>query len=62
MACTFTVFRDAPSWSNFFLALIGLLLFPLLFRWRAWAFERSRWAESDHSASSQSQADDDDDD
>ena len=62
VACTFTVFRDAPSWSNFFLALIGLLLFPLLFRWRAWAFERSRWAESDHSASSQSQADDDDDD
>ncbi|MCP5196926.1 MAG: DUF4178 domain-containing protein [Gammaproteobacteria bacterium] len=45
---TFTLFRDVPSWSNFFLALCGLLILPLLFRWRARAFERTRWAESDH--------------
>jgi len=60
VACTFTVFRDTPSWSNFFLALLGLLLFPLLFYWRAWAFERSRWAESDHGTSSQGAGDNDD--
>ncbi len=61
VACTLTVFRDAPSWSNFFLALLGLLLFPILFRWRAWAFERSRWAESDHSSSGHDEREDDDD-
>jgi len=59
VVCTFTVFRDVPSWSNFFLALLGLLLFPMLVRWRAWAFERSRWAESDHHSSSQGESNDD---
>ncbi len=59
VVCTFMVFRDVPSWSNFFLALLGLLLFPMLVRWRAWAFERSRWAESDHHSSSQGESNDD---
>jgi predicted RNA-binding Zn-ribbon protein involved in translation (DUF1610 family) len=57
---TFTMFRDVPSWSNFFLALLGLLIVPGLFRWRAWAFERSRWAESDHGPSGQGATSDDD--
>lgn len=45
---TLTVFRDVPSWSNFFLALLSLLVVPFIFRWRARAFERARWVESDH--------------
>lgn len=48
MTGTFTLFRDTPSWSNFFLALLGLLIVPLVFRWRARAYERARWAESDY--------------
>lgn len=48
VTCTLTMFRDVPSWSNFFLALLGLLIVPLLFYWRARAFERTRWAESDY--------------
>lgn len=51
VTCTFTIFRDVPSWSNFFLALLGLLIVPFIFRWRARAYERSRWAESDHGPS-----------
>ncbi|MDG4551342.1 MAG: DUF4178 domain-containing protein [Candidatus Contendobacter sp.] len=51
VTCTLTVFRDVPSWSNFFLALLGLLIVPLILRWRARAFERVRWAESDHGPS-----------
>ena len=48
VACTLTVFRDVPSWSNFFLALLGLLIVPILRHWRSRAFERARWAESDY--------------
>ena len=33
---------------QFFLALLGLLIVPMLFYWRARAFERARWAESDY--------------
>ena len=54
---TFTIFRDVPSWSNFFLALLGLLIAPGLFHWRARAFERSRWAESDYGPSGTGAAD-----
>ena len=60
VTCTLTVFRDVPSWSNFFLALLGLLVVPLLFYWRARAFERARWAESDHGPSGKGETDDDD--
>jgi ribosomal protein S27AE len=59
VTCTFTVFRDVPSWSNFFLALLGLLVVPLVFHWRARAFERARWAESDHGPSGKGEANDD---
>ncbi|MCB1824051.1 MAG: DUF4178 domain-containing protein, partial [Candidatus Competibacteraceae bacterium] len=48
VTCTLTMFRDVPSWSNFFLALLGLLILPMLFLWRTRAFERARWAESDY--------------
>lgn len=47
VACTLTVFRDMPGWSNFFLALLGLLILPILSFWQARRFERTRWAESD---------------
>ncbi len=57
---TFTVFRDVPSWTNFFLALLGLLIVPFIFGWRARAFERARWSESDHGPSGKGEAGDDD--
>lgn len=60
VTATFTLVRDAPSWSNFFLALLGLLIAPGLFHWRARAFERSRWAESDHGPPGAGAADDED--
>jgi len=44
VTCTLTVFRDVPGWSNFFLALLGLLVVPFIFFWQARAFERARWA------------------
>lgn len=63
VTATFSIWRDVPSWSNFFLALLGLLLLPAWFWWRASAFERARWAESDYGAagsSGSSRKDDDD--
>jgi hypothetical protein len=56
VTCTLTIFRDVPSWSNFFLALLGLLVVPSIFGWRARAFERARWAESDHGPSGKGDA------
>ncbi len=44
------VYRDAPGWSNFFIALTLLVLFPLLSLWKKRSFENTRWAESDHPA------------
>ncbi|MGB2972960.1 MAG: hypothetical protein WBD29_11440, partial [Candidatus Competibacter sp.] len=58
---TFTVFRDVPGWTNFLLALLGLLVLPLGFRWRVWAYERARWAESDYGPSSKGEANEGDD-
>lgn len=60
VTATFTLTRDAPSWSNFLLALLGLLIAPGLFYWRARAFERSRWADSDHGPSGAGAAENDD--
>lgn len=61
VTCTVTVFRDVPSWANFFLALLGLLIVPFLFRWRARAYERTRWAESDYGPSGKAEKGDDND-
>ena len=60
VTCTLTVLRDVPGWSNFFLALLGLLIVPFIFGWRARAFERARWAESDHGPSGKGEVNDDD--
>ena len=60
VTCTFTVFRDVPGWTNFLLALLGLLIVPFIFSWRARAFERTRWAESDHGPSGKGETDDND--
>jgi len=52
--------RGVPVWSNFWIALGLLLLFPLLMRWRQYAFELTRWSESDYSPYPQQQGSDDD--
>ena len=41
--------RDVPIWSNFWISLAALLIYPI-FRWsREHSFERSRWQDSDFS-------------
>ena len=60
VTCTFTFFRDTPGWSNFFLALLALLIFPLIFSWRSRAYEQARWAESDPVPSAADRDDGDD--
>lgn len=40
--------QDVPVWSNFWLLLGTLALFPLAAWWRAARFEMRRWAESDY--------------
>ncbi|MGE0355706.1 MAG: DUF4178 domain-containing protein [Burkholderiales bacterium] len=52
------LYRPASGWSNLALLLGFLVLWPLVAWGRAAAFERARWAESDHATSS---TDDDDD-
>ena len=42
------VYRDVPNWTFFFLALGGLLLYPVFYWWRRRTFEYHRWLESDH--------------
>lgn len=39
--------RNPPTWSNYWLLILFLLVFPLVSRWRRNRFEASRWAESD---------------
>jgi hypothetical protein len=45
---TVIVSRDVPPHSLYLAALAALLLPPLFISWRAFNFERLRWAESDH--------------
>ncbi len=40
--------RNVPSWLNFFIVELLLLLFPLLYLWRRYSFEVKRWSDSDH--------------
>lgn len=44
---TIEVVRNPTNWSNYVLALIFLVVFPLFSRWRRSAFEAERWSESD---------------
>jgi ribosomal protein S27E len=53
--------RAGPRWSTLFVLLVGLMLFPIITRWRQYSFEVDRWAESDHPMVSASSDDDDDD-
>ncbi len=58
-----TVIRDVAVWSNFLVALILVLFYPIYLALRAHAFERARWMESDYSpySSFTTESDDDDD-
>jgi hypothetical protein len=47
--------RGVPVWSNFWIALGLVLVVPLLMRWRQYAFELTRWSESDYSPYPQQQ-------
>jgi len=44
-----TVVGDVMIWSNFWLAVSLLLLYPIYCWMRAWMFERARWMDSDYS-------------
>lgn len=45
------VVRDPAAWSNYIFALIFLVCFPLLTRYRVSSFETTRWAEADYTPS-----------
>src|SRR5262249_3151878 len=45
---TISVTRDVHPMGIYDLAFLALLIPALLISWRAYAFERSRWSESDH--------------
>lgn len=51
--------KGHPSWVNWLLLQIGLLVIPFWGSWRARSFENDRWADSDHPRGG---GDDDDDD
>lgn len=48
------VYRGVPRWSNFWLAVLALLLPPVLVTWRSRAYETRRWDDSDHPRSEES--------
>jgi hypothetical protein len=54
--------RGHPSWLNWLLLQIALLILPFWGSWRAHSFESDRWADSDHPRGAGSKSDDDDDD
>lgn len=57
---TLEVWRGGAGWSNFFLALVFLAIFPIFSRLRHAAFEARRWAESDHAPPVNGDSDSDD--
>jgi hypothetical protein len=59
MSTTLEVVRDPPVWSNLFLALGFLAIFPVIALWRGTSFEVQRWADSDHPKITSSSDDDD---
>ncbi len=48
VADTLRVVRDPAAWSNYFFALIFLMLFPLFSRHRSASFEAARWEDADY--------------
>ena len=46
---TVTVVRDVTVWSNFWIALVLLLVYPLYCWLRSYMFESQRWSDSDYS-------------
>jgi hypothetical protein len=61
MPFTLSVVRDVPIWSNFWLALALLLVYPLYCWVMSYRFEYARWSDSDFSPYGTSSSDDDDD-
>lgn len=47
------IIRDQAAWSNFFLLLIFLALFPMISRTRVSAFETERWKKADYLSTGQ---------
>ena len=45
------IIRDRPSWSNFWFALVILMIYPLWAAIRNWRFEIGRWSNSDYAPS-----------
>jgi hypothetical protein len=56
-----TVQRGGLFWSNFWMGLIAICLWPLWVLMRSSSFEKQRWMESDFSPYASSSTDDDDD-
>ena len=56
---TVTVVRGVVVWSNFWIALGLLMIYPVYCWVRAYSFERARWLESDYSPYSSNTDDDD---
>lgn len=51
MPFSVSVVRDVIAWSNFWIALALVLLYPLYCWMRSYTFERARWLESDYTPS-----------
>jgi hypothetical protein len=49
--------HDVAVWSNFFIILGLLAIFPVFYRWRSNSFEKKRWMNSDYSPFSQEDPD-----
>jgi hypothetical protein len=46
---TLYVYRDVSIWSNYFLSMLVLLIYPVVFYVRKISFEKKRWMNSDYS-------------